>query len=150
VAVATALLTAGAVGLAKTRRERRWALAMESGLAQTTSKAGSGTATGRPGDPMGPVLELQQFLIQLAPREAERYVRFSLALEMRDEATREAGLRRMSRIRAAILETMTDFTADNLHGRRGVERLKENIRARLRRLLGDGLKSVYLVQFGVV
>ena len=99
---------------------------------------------------MGPTVDLEGFVVQFSPVQADRYARIRLVLEMNSEYAQVAARRRIVRVRAAALEALSDLTADDVRGSPGVERLKAKVRDKMVGVLGPGLRAIYVTEFTVL
>ena len=99
---------------------------------------------------VGPTVDLEGFMVQLSPMEADRYARLRLVLEMDSEHAQVAARRRIVRIRGAALEALSDLAADDVRGSPGVERIKATVFDKIAGVLGPGLRAIYVTEFTVL
>lgn len=79
---------------------------------------------------------LDAFTVNLADRDAERYVQVGITLEVEDSAVGDRIKSFMPAIRNNILMTLADRTAGELQGREGKQQLAEMVRREASRALG--------------
>jgi flagellar FliL protein len=104
---------------------------------------------GAPGTPKpGPILKLENFVIQLRGVDQDRYVRVSFDLEVAADLDREAVQSRLPQIRDSIITFFSDRTLDELRGSEGIERTKTSIMKRLEEIVpGRRVRAVYITDF---
>ena len=111
--------------------------------------AGHGEATA-PGDPSGapgPILKLENFIIQLRGTDTDRYVRVAFDLELVTEADRAAIQSRMPHIRDAIISYFSDRSLDELRGSEGMDRIKLAVAKKLDDILAaHRVRSVFITE----
>ncbi len=95
------------------------------------------TVTGPP-KATGFMLAITEITINLV--DADSYVRFSMQLEMRDQAALDMGKERMAMIRDAIIMAMTTRSAADIRDdmQNNLSRAKGDILGRLNGFLGEG------------
>jgi flagellar protein FliL len=101
------------------------------------------------------ILPLEPFVVNLADRDASRYLRVSLRLVIADKRQLhaiEADAVRMTRVRSEILESLSECTAGELVTAEGKAALKRSIAERASALLQDTqvtdvLFTEFVVQF---
>jgi flagellar FliL protein len=95
----------------------------------------------------GPILKLENFIIQLRSTDTDRYVRVAFDLELTDESDRAAVTARMSHIRDAVISYFSDRSLDELRGSEGIERIKQAIAKKLDEiLLAHRVKAVFVTE----
>ena len=87
-----------------------------------------------PGAP-GPILKLENFIIQLRGSDSDRYVRVAFDLELGSEGDRVLVQARMSQIRDSIISYFSDRSLDELRGSEGIDRIKSAVSKRLDEIL---------------
>jgi flagellar basal body-associated protein FliL len=112
------------------------------------SVASGPTSDGRP----APVVKLDSLVVHLRPDDddehTERYANLEFDLELQREDDRSEIVRRTSQIREAVLGYFLDHSAEQLKGRGGMARMKEDLVSRInRRTLGPKISNIYFVQF---
>ncbi len=99
-----------------------------------------------PGSP-GPILKLENFIIQLRGTDTDRYVRVAFDLELMSEADRSLVQARMPHIRDAIIGYFSDRSLDELRGSEGMERIKQAVLKKLEEILGaKRVRSVFITE----
>ncbi|HEX7499524.1 MAG TPA: flagellar basal body-associated FliL family protein [Polyangia bacterium] len=111
--------------------------------------AGHGEAT-PPVDPNGapgPILKLENFIIQLRGTDTDRYVRVAFDLELGAESDRAMVQARMPHIRDAIISYFSDRSLDELRGSEGMDHIKLAVSKRLDDILAaHRVKSVFITE----
>jgi flagellar FliL protein len=110
--------------------------------------AGHGAAAGtdQPGAP-GPILKLENFIIQLRGTDTDRYVRVAFDLELMSEADRGIVQARMSHIRDAVISYFSDRSLDELRGSEGMDRIKLAVSKKLDEILAaHRVRSVFITE----
>jgi flagellar FliL protein len=117
--------------------------------------AGHGEAAGHgesaaPADPSGapgPILKLDNFIIQLRGTDTDRYVRVAFDLELVTETDRAAIQSRMPHIRDAIISYFSDRSLDELRGSEGMDRIKLAVAKKLDDILAaHRVRSVFITE----
>jgi flagellar FliL protein len=124
------------------------------GRAQASETGQAGEAHAAAEAPAG-MLVFEPFVVNLADKDAARYLKVSLRLVVSgidDPAEVQEDAVRMLRLRSAILEYLSQQTADVLVTAEGKEALKKAVAERATPLLGHGkvtdvLFSEFVVQF---
>jgi flagellar protein FliL len=107
---------------------------------------GEGAAADQSGAP-GPILKLENFIIQLRGTDTDRYVRVAFDLELVSEADRAAVQARMPHIRDAIISYFSDRSLDELRGSEGMERIKVAVLKKLEEILAaKRVRSVFITE----
>jgi flagellar FliL protein len=100
----------------------------------------------QPGAP-GPILKLENFIIQLRGTDTDRYVRVAFDLELMSEADRGLVQARMSHIRDAVISYFSDRSLDELRGSEGMERIKLAVAKKLDDILSaHRVRSVFITE----
>jgi flagellar protein FliL len=108
---------------------------------------GEGTAGGDPMGAPGPILKLENFIIQLRGTDTDRYVRVAFDLELMGEADRSLVQARMPHIRDAIISYFSDRSLDELRGSEGMDRIKSAVLKKLEELLAaKRVRSVFITE----
>jgi flagellar FliL protein len=119
-------------------------------------EAAEGEGTAKPQKPHGDgIVEMEQFLVNLADKEASRFVRIKLGLvvESKEEGVKLSEEEVVkARLRSAILDVLSQQTADHLVTPEGKAELKKLIAERSNAALGekkvlDVLFTDFVVQF---
>ncbi len=99
---------------------------------------------------VGVMVELQPFVVNLADPKAKHFLKASITIELQDDKAKEEAEKLMPRIRNDILMLLSSQTLEDVISIEGKVRLKDEITARLNRIIGQGkLKNVYFSQFVV-
>jgi flagellar FliL protein len=99
-------------------------------------------------EPPGPLLKLEDFVIQLKAVDTDRYVRLSFDLELGAEADREPVGARLSRIRDIVISYFADRTVDELRGSQAMERTKALLARRIDEVVpGRRIKNIFITDF---
>jgi len=119
------------------------------GGAKSGEAAGHGESAtpANPGGAPGPILKLENFIIQLRSTDTDRYVRVAFDLELGEEADRPLVQARMSQIRDGVISYFSDRSLDELRGSEGMERIKQAVGKKLDEiLLAHQVKSVFITE----
>jgi flagellar protein FliL len=108
---------------------------------------GEGAAPADPSGAPGPILKLENFIIQLRGTDTDRYVRVAFDLELVTEADRGAIQSRMPHIRDAIISYFSDRSLDELRGSEGMDRIKLAVAKKLDDILAaHRVRSVFITE----
>jgi len=100
---------------------------------------------------MGPVVSIEDMLVQLQPLEDDRYVRLSLGLEVDGEKSETVVVRRTTQIREAILRTFAEHSPRDLQGSEGLAELKKSLMTQLHEIVpGKRIRNIYVTDFNVM
>ena len=103
---------------------------------------------GGPGGGPGPMVKLENFVIQLKAVDSERYVRVAFDLELGAETDKDVIQARLSHIRDAVISYFSDRTLDELRGSDGMEHIKATLLKRLDGVVpGHRIKAIYITDF---
>jgi flagellar protein FliL len=95
----------------------------------------------------GPILKLENFIIQLRGTDTDRYVRVAFDLELASDSDRSFVQGRMSQIRDAVISYFSDRSLDELRGSEGMERIKGAVLKKLEEILAARrVKSVFITE----
>ena len=111
--------------------------------------AGKGEAAlvADPNGAPGPILKLENFIIQLRGTDTDRYVRVAFDLELGTEADRALIQARMPHIRDAIISYFSDRSLDELRGSEGMDRIKLAVSKKLDDILAaHRVRSVFITE----
>jgi len=109
---------------------------------------GGGEHGGAPGGGPGPMVKLENFVIQLKAVDAERYVRVAFDLELGSAADEDVIKTRLSQIRDSIISYFSDRTLDELRGSDGMDHIKQSLLKRLDGIVpGHRIKAIYITDF---
>ncbi len=102
------------------------------------------------GQAIGVTLELTPFVVNLADPKARHFLKASLVLELSNEDAKEVAQKLMPRIRNDILMLLSSQTIEDVISIEGKVRLRDEIIARVSRIVGSNrLRNVYFSQFVV-
>jgi flagellar FliL protein len=103
---------------------------------------------GEKGGGPGPMLKLENFVIQLKAVDSERYVRVAFDLEVNGEPDKDIVANRLSQIRDSIISYFSDRTLDELRGSDGMDHIKSTLLKRLDTVVpGHRIKAIYITDF---
>lgn len=109
-------------------------------------KANSSAA--RKSEDLGPMIQVDEFLINLLDKEANRYLKATMTLEVDNQATLEEIQTRMPQIRDAILLHTSNKTFNELHDLQGKMQLRTELTKQINALLNKGqVKHIYITNF---
>ncbi len=109
--------------------------------------AGEGAGAADPTGAPGPILKLENFIIQLRGTDTDRYVRVAFDLELTGEGDRSALQARMPHIRDAIIAYFSDRSLDELRGSEGMERVKTAVHKKLEEIAGPKrVRAVFITE----
>lgn len=98
--------------------------------------------------PPGPILKLENFVIQLKTVDADRYVRLAFDIEAANEADKAAIQDHLSHIRDLVISYFADRTLDELRGSEAMERTKATLIKRIDDLVpGRRVKNLFITDF---
>lgn len=101
------------------------------------------------GEP-GPLLKLNDFIVNLADREANRYLKLGLALEMADDDTLKKVTEREPIVRDAVIQLISSLTYKQVRTPQGKKELRKSLHNKLSDVLGRGLvRGVFFTEFVV-
>jgi flagellar FliL protein len=104
-------------------------------------------AAADPNGAPGPILKLENFIIQLRGTDTDRYVRVAFDLELGSESDRAAVQARMPHIRDAIISYFSDRALDELRGSEGMDRIKQAVSKKLDDILAaHRVRSVFITE----
>ena len=119
----------------------------EKGEAKGGGEHGGGGEGHGAGGP-GPMVKLENFVIQLKAVDSERYVRVAFDLELGQPTDEEVIKNRLSQIRDSIISYFSDRTLDELRGSDGMDHIKSTLLKRLDGIVpGHRIKAIYITDF---
>jgi flagellar FliL protein len=114
--------------------------------AEAKGEHGGGEGHGAGGP--GPMVKLENFVIQLKAVDSERYVRVAFDLELGQPTDEDAIKNRLSQIRDSIISYFSDRTLDELRGSDGMDHIKSTLLKRLDGIVpGHRIKAIYITDF---
>lgn len=116
---------------------------------QAPETAPTTTAPGTAGT-IGPMVEIEPFIINILDEEGTRYLKAAITLEANNEPVVEEITQRMPQIRDAILLLVGNKTFGELADLQGKLQLRSEIRERLNKILKSGrVQKIYFTEFVV-
>ena len=114
-----------------------------------SSGHGEATSAGHvSGAAPGPILKLDNFVIQLRGVDQDRYVRVAFDMEVGSDGDKEVVQARLPQIRDSIITYFSDRTLDELRGSEGIERTKTALMKRLDEVVpGRRVHALYITDF---
>jgi flagellar FliL protein len=118
----------------------------------TEEKAGAEKPTvrvaGKKIEELGPLVPIEEFLINLLDKDSSRYLKATFTLEVDSDETGEEIQRRMPQIRDAILLLTSNKTFGELQDLQGKMQLRAELIGHLNTLLAKGeVKHIYITNF---
>ncbi len=99
-------------------------------------------------DEFGVQFEIGTFIVNLIDKDADRYLKVSLVLEIQDETIKQEVEKRLPKIKDAITTLLFIKSSKELKSPEGIELLKEEIIKRINAILPiGGVKNVYFTDF---
>jgi flagellar FliL protein len=99
---------------------------------------------------VGPIMNLDPFIVNLAGTGGERYLKVTLELELKDSLLIAEMEKRKPQVRDTLLLLLSSKTLDDIATFRGKTKLRNEITSRLNALLTpDSVKKVYFTEFVV-
>jgi len=99
---------------------------------------------------MGITVELKPFIVNLADPKASHFLKATITLEVKDDKAKDLVEKLLPKIRNDILLLLSSQTLEDVISIEGKVRLRDEITARVSRIIGRGrLKNVYFSQFVV-
>ena len=97
---------------------------------------------------MGPMVPLDTFIVNLADKGGNRYLRLSMDLELEDESTKEELSLRTSQIRDGILMLVTTRSVETIQTTKGKNDLRGEIIEQMNGILkGKKVKNIFFTEF---
>lgn len=97
---------------------------------------------------LGIQFDVGTFIVNLQDRDADRYLKISLVLEVQDEKIKMELEKRLPQIKDAITTLLFTKSSKELKTAEGIEELKEEIIKRINAILPiGGVKNVYFTDF---
>jgi flagellar protein FliL len=109
---------------------------------------GKGEGPGAKGGGVGPIVALENFVVQLRAVESEKYAHITIEIELNDEKDKEVVGNYMPRIRDNIIGYLADRTADEMRGSEGMAAVKLEVLGRMQEVIpGRRVRNVYVTSF---
>ena len=116
--------------------------------AAETEKAKPAPVAGNKVDELGPLVPINEFLINLLDKDNSRYLKATMTLEVDSEETAEEIKSRMPQIRDAILLLTSNKTFAELQDLQGKMQLRAELIGQLNTLLAKGrVQHIYITNF---
>ena len=97
---------------------------------------------------LGIMFEVGTFVVNLADKDADRYLKVTVVLELENDKVKQEVEKRLPQIKDAITTLLFTKTSKELKTIDGIENLKEEIIKRVNALLPlGGVKNVYFTDF---
>ncbi len=97
---------------------------------------------------LGIMYDLGTFVVNLADKDADRYLKVDIVLELESEKVKMEVEKRLPQIKDAITTLLLTKTSDEIKTAEGMELLKEEIIKRVNAILPlGGVKNVYFTEF---
>ncbi|WP_457639052.1 flagellar basal body-associated FliL family protein [Persephonella sp.] len=97
---------------------------------------------------LGIMFEVGTFVVNLADKDADRYLKVTIILEVENEQVKQEVEKRLPQIKDSITTLLFTKTSKELKTAEGVEKLKEEILRRVNAILPlGGVKNVYFTDF---
>ncbi len=97
---------------------------------------------------IGIMFEVGTFVVNLADKDADRYLKVTVILEVENEQIKQEVEKRLPQIKDSITTLLFTKTSRELKTAEGVEKLKEEILRRVNAILPlGGVKNVYFTDF---
>ncbi len=99
---------------------------------------------------IGVTVELKPFIVNLADPKASHFLKATITLEVKDDKAKDLTDKMLPKIRNDILLLLSSQTLEDVISIEGKVRLRDEIMARVSRIIGQGrLLNVYFSQFVV-
>lgn len=99
---------------------------------------------------IGPVFQLDQFIVNLLSQGGRRYLKVNIGLEMTTINLENELNAKRAPIRDIIIEILTSKSPEDISTTRGKDKLKEEIVQRLNEILVDGkIRNVFLTDMAI-
>jgi len=96
----------------------------------------------------GPILKLENFVIQLKTVDQDRYVRVAFDIEVENDQDKEAINHHLSHIRDQVISYFADRTLEELRGSEAMERTKASLIKRIDQVVpGHRIKNLFITDF---
>ena len=123
---------------------------MSSMNAQNSEVVENGTEAGEVVETMGPTKKLDTFIVNLADKGGERYLRVSMNLELEKEETVEVVGKILPKIRDAILMILPTKKYEDIGTVEGKSALRNEMLTKINELMKPGkIKNIYFTEFVV-
>lgn len=97
---------------------------------------------------LGPLVAIDEFIVNIISADANHYLRASMTIEVSDKKTQEELNKRMPQIRDAILLQVSNKTFEELYDLQGKKQLKAELLVRINDILANGsARSLFFTDF---
>jgi len=97
---------------------------------------------------LGIQFEVGTFIVNLQDKDADRYLKITIVLDVQDEQIKMELEKRLPQVKDAITTLLFTKTSSELRTAEGIEKLKEEILKRVNAILPiGGVKNVYFTDF---
>lgn len=97
---------------------------------------------------LGPMYPLDTFIVNLADKGGNRYLRITINLELKDEMVKKNLDERIPQIRDSVLLILPNKTVDDLKNKEGKAALRNEIFERLNAMFPAGdINNIYFTEF---
>ena len=118
-----------------------------SGSQADAQRTGGGVAPGVEST-LGPVMDLDQFIVNLLSNDGRRYLKVQMSLELNHKNAGAEVQNKMPMIRDTIIQHLSSKRFDEISTESGKVRLREELKNNLNRYLIDGqIKNVFFTTF---
>lgn len=99
---------------------------------------------------IGPIFQLDQFIVNLLSQGGRRYLKVSISLEMTTANLENELNAKRAPVRDIIIDVLTSKSIDDISTTRGKDKLKEEIIQRLNEILVDGkIRNIFLTDMAI-
>ncbi len=97
---------------------------------------------------LGPLIPVEEFIVNLIGEDITHYLKISLSIEVSDKEAGQELLQRMPQVRDAILLLASNKTFEELYDLHGKKQLKAELLAQINEILAHGsARSIYFTDF---
>ncbi|MBA2881308.1 flagellar FliL protein [Desulfosalsimonas propionicica] len=106
--------------------------------------------TGRDKTELGPLVEMDDFVVNIVHRDSTRFLKVGITLEVRDKTSSESVKKRIPQITDSVLLLLGNRKYDDVKDLQGKMQLKADLLAKIRSLAGKGeVTNLYFTDFVV-
>jgi flagellar FliL protein len=106
------------------------------------------TTAGNQQSELGPLIPVEEFIVNLIGEDITHYLKISMSIEVSDKETGQELLQRMPQVRDAILLLASNKTFEELYDLYGKKQLKAELLVKINEILTHGsAKSIYFTDF---
>jgi flagellar protein FliL len=114
------------------------------------SASNTPTASIESSDLVGPMIDIEPFIVNILDPNGTRYLKAAITLEVQNDKKGEAVKQRMPQVRDAILLLMGNKTFNELSDLQGKLQLRSELLDRLNEILGkNSVRKIYFTDFVV-